>query len=71
VTIKELAEQVQKATGHQGHLVWDSSKPDGTPRKLQDTARLDQLGWKRRVGLEEGLRLAYAAFLREHAAAKA
>ena len=71
VTIKELAEQVQKATGHQGQLVWDSSKPDGTPRKLQDTARLDQLGWKRRVGLEEGLKLAYAAFQREQVAAKA
>ncbi len=67
VTIKELARAVQQAVGHRGDLVWDATKPDGTPRKLQDTTRLDQLGWRRKVGLSDGLRLAYAAFLGESA----
>jgi GDP-L-fucose synthase len=66
VTIRQLAEAIQRTVGHQGELVWDGSKPDGTPRKLQDTSRLDGLGWRRRIGLDEGLRLAYQAFLNEH-----
>lgn len=62
ITIKELAETVSKIIGFQGKIVWDSSKPDGTPRKLMDSSRLFALGWKPRVGLEEGIRLAYQDF---------
>ena len=66
VTIRQLAEAIQQTVGHQGPLVWDASKPDGTPRKLQDTRRLDALGWKSQVTLSEGLRRTYQDFLREH-----
>jgi len=60
VTIRELAETVQRVTGYQGTLVFDSTKPDGTPRKLQDVSRMHGLGWQHQVGLEEGIRRAYA-----------
>jgi GDP-L-fucose synthase len=68
VTIRELAEAVQRTVGHTGPLVWDATKPDGTPRKLQDTHRLDALGWKARITLADGLRRTYQDFQREHAA---
>ncbi len=64
-TIRELAETVARVTGFTGHLVWDRSKPDGAPRKLMDVSRLKALGWEATIGLEEGLRDAYAWF-REH-----
>lgn len=64
-TIRELAETVARVTGFQGHLVWDDSKPDGTPRKLMDVSRLKALGWESSIGLEDGLRDAYQWFL-EH-----
>jgi len=67
VTIRELAEAVQRTVGHTGPLVWDAAKPDGTPRKLQDTRRLDALGWKARITLADGLHRTYQDFLREHA----
>jgi len=63
LTIKDLAELIQKVTGHIGEIVWDSSKPDGTPRKLMDISRMHRLGWKHRVELEEGIRLTYKWFL--------
>ncbi|MCM0612627.1 GDP-L-fucose synthase [Marinobacter sediminum] len=62
-TIRELAETVAKVTGFEGQLVFDSSKPDGTPRKLMDVSRLKALGWEASVGLEEGLSQAYQWFL--------
>jgi GDP-L-fucose synthase len=62
-TIRELAETVARVTGFQGRLVFDSSKPDGTPRKLLDVSRLKALGWEAGIGLEEGLRDAYHWFL--------
>lgn len=62
VTIRELAETVQKVTGYQGQLVFDTSKPDGTPRKLQDVSRMHGLGWRHQVGLEEGIRRTYARY---------
>ena len=65
-TIRELAETVAKVTGFQGRLGFDASKPDGTPRKLMDVSRLAALGWKASIGLEEGLRDAYAWFLAHH-----
>lgn len=63
ITIKELAESVRKTVGYQGEITFDPSKPDGTPRKLMDSTRLNALGWTPRVNLREGLGFAYADFL--------
>jgi len=68
VTIKELTELVAATTGFKGQIVWDSSKPDGTPRKLMDVNRLTSLGWKARVGLREGVEKTYQSYLAEKAA---
>ncbi|NBC27160.1 MAG: NAD-dependent epimerase/dehydratase family protein [Bacteroidetes bacterium] len=65
ITIKELAETVQKITGHEGEITWDSSKPDGTPRKLMDVSRMKNEGWSYSTDLEEGIRNTYRWFL-EH-----
>src|SRR5471032_822348 len=62
LTIRELSEKVRDAVGFKGGLVFDSSKPDGTPRKLLDVSRIASLGWKSRTSLETGLRQAYADF---------
>ena len=62
LTIRELAEAVAQATGFQGEIVWDSSKPDGTPKKQLDVSRLAQLGWRARIPLAEGLRSTVALF---------
>ena len=62
VTIKELAEMVAAATGFKGRLTFDASKPDGTPRKLLDTARLTSLGWKPTITLRDGIEQTYAWF---------
>ncbi len=59
VTIRELAESVMDVVGFKGRIVFDSSKPDGTPRKLLDVGRLASLGWKARTSLQQGLRLTY------------
>ncbi len=59
LTIRELAETVAKVVGFSGELVFDTSKPDGTPRKLLDVGRLHAMGWKAGVSLEEGLKCAY------------
>lgn len=63
VTIRELAELAKKAVGFTGDLVFDSSKPDGTPRKLLDVSRLHAMGWKPKISLEQGISLAYADFM--------
>jgi GDP-L-fucose synthase len=65
VTIKELTELVAATTGFKGRIVWDSSKPDGSPRKLMDVTRLTALGWKARVGLQEGVERTYRSYLAE------
>ena len=62
ITIKELAELVKKTVGYEGGIVWDSSMPDGTPRKLTDVTRLHELGWRHKIELEEGVKLAYEWF---------
>ncbi|MCU7554440.1 GDP-L-fucose synthase [Alteromonas sp. ASW11-19] len=62
-TIRELVETVAKVTGFKGDIVWDTSKPDGTPRKLMDVSRLHALGWQHTYSLEEGLMNAYQWFL--------
>ena len=67
-TIRELAETIARVSGFKGRLTWDTSKPDGTPRKLMDVSRLASLGWRARIGLDEGLHDAYAAFRRSLAA---
>lgn len=65
VTIKELAQTVADAVGYQGSIEWDTTKPDGTPRKLMDVSKLTALGWKASIGLDEGIRSTVEWF-REH-----
>ncbi len=66
VTIKELALAIQKAVGFEGDLVFDSTKPDGTPRKLMDVSKLHSKGWKHTIELEDGIKLAYQDFLKNN-----
>jgi GDP-L-fucose synthase len=61
LSIRELAETLMRVVGFQGRIHFDAGKPDGTPRKLLDVSRLAALGWKARIGLEDGVRQAYAA----------
>ncbi|EON77507.1 GDP-L-fucose synthetase [Lunatimonas lonarensis] len=63
LTIRELAELIQKITGHQGLISWDTSKPDGTPRKLMDVSKMAEKGWKASIELEAGIRETYEWFL--------
>ena len=63
VTIRELAETVKQIVGYEGSIVWDTNKPDGTPRKLMDISKMHQLGWKHTVELKQGIRLTYQWFL--------
>ena len=66
-SIAEIAEALQRVSGYEGKLVWDTTKPDGQPRRRVDTARLEGMGWKSKIPLEEGLRKTYAWY-EEHAA---
>lgn len=63
LTIKELTELVAKVVGYKGEILWDKSKPNGTPRKLLDVSKLESLGWKYKIELPEGIKLAYEDFL--------
>ncbi|MEO2072871.1 MAG: GDP-L-fucose synthase [Zunongwangia sp.] len=63
ITIKELAETIQRRVGHKGNIAWDTSKPDGTPRKLMDVTKMNDLGWKHKIDLEEGIERTYQWFL--------
>ena len=65
VSVKELAETVRRIVGYDGEIVWDPTKPDGTPRKLMDSSRLFKMGWKPEVDLETGIRLTYEDFLKK------
>jgi GDP-L-fucose synthase len=67
VTIRELAETIQKVVGFAGEIIWDSTKPDGTPRKLMDNAKLRSMGWQPTIDLAKGLELTYQWFI-EHQA---
>jgi GDP-L-fucose synthase len=69
ITIAEFARVVARTVGYGGAISFDSSRPDGTPRKWLDVSRLAALGWRARTSLEEGIRLAYRAYLDEHAMA--
>ena len=64
ITIKELAETIQKVIGHQGKILWDASKPDGTPRKLMDVSKMKEIGWRYSTELEEGIKKTYTWFLK-------
>ena len=63
LTIRALTELVAKVIGFDGDICWDTSKPDGTPRKLLDVSKLEKLGWHYQTELEEGIRLTYEDFL--------
>jgi GDP-L-fucose synthase len=63
ITIKKLAYTIQKVTGHQGKILWDSSKPDGTPRKLMDISKMKEIGWHYSTELEDGIQKTYNWFL--------
>jgi GDP-L-fucose synthase len=65
ITIREVAEAIGKTVGYQGEITFDPTKPDGAPRKLMDSSRLNALDWQAKIGLEEGLKLAYQDFV-EH-----
>jgi GDP-L-fucose synthase len=65
LTIRELAETIKEVVCYEGGLEFDSSKPDGTPRKLMDVSKLHSLGWKHSTGLKEGIVMAYADFLKK------
>ncbi|MCX6735961.1 MAG: GDP-L-fucose synthase [Candidatus Parcubacteria bacterium] len=69
-SIKELAELVKKTVGFEGKIVWDKTKPDGTPRKLLNVSKLNKLGWKHKVSLEKGLKLSYSWFKENYQDAK-
>ena len=63
ITIKELAETIQNAVGHKGEIIWDTEKPDGTPRKLMDVSKMATLGWESSTELKEGIEKTYSWFL--------
>ena len=65
-TIRELAEMIAKTVGYTGKLKWDDSRPDGTPRKVLDNRKLTALGWEPKISLQEGLRLTYQWYLKNH-----
>ena len=63
LTIRDLADLIQSTVGHQGEIVWDSTKPDGTPRKLMDNSKLESQGWKSSIMLEQGVGKTYKWYL--------
>jgi len=67
ISIRDVAEVVRRIVGFDGRIEWDATRPDGTPRKLMDSSRLFALGWKPRIDLETGIRLAYDDFLKRFA----
>ncbi len=70
LTIEELAKLIQIVVGHKGEILWDSSKPDGTPRKLMDVSKMTNAGWKAKISLEEGIKATYEWFLENESSLK-
>lgn len=66
ITIKELAETIKAETGYEGEIVWNTDKPDGTPRKLMDVSKLHGLGWKHKIDLKEGIAMVYDEYKAQH-----
>ena len=62
ITIRKLAKTIQSVTGHKGNIVWDTSKPDGSPRKLMDVSKMKKIGWQYSTELEDGIRKTYRWF---------
>jgi GDP-L-fucose synthase len=67
ISIADLARLVGEAVGYQGEIVYDASKPDGTPRKLVDTTKINGLGWRARISLQDGIKSTYRWFLENEA----
>lgn len=63
ISIKELAQTIQEIVGYQGQIIWDTTKPDGTPRKLLDVSKINQLGWKAKTSLKDGIEQTYNWYL--------
>ena len=63
LTIRDLALTIQKVVGHSGNIIWDTEKPDGTPRKLMDISKMHNLGWKHQIDLHDGILNTYNWFL--------
>ena len=63
ISIKDLAEKIKEVVGYEGQIVFNTTKPDGTPRKLVDVSRLNNLGWQASISLDEGLKKVYEWFL--------
>jgi len=68
ISIADLASMVQRITGYSGKLVYDNSKPNGTPRKLLDVSRLTEMGFSAQIGLDEGIRAVYSDFVVKYGA---
>lgn len=68
ITIKDLAELISRTVGYRGEIIFDTSKPDGTPRKLMNSDRIRRMGWQPKVGLEDGLTITYQIFLKNNGA---
>ena len=66
MTIKEVAKIVKKVVGYDGDIQWDMEKPDGTPRKLLDVSKINKLGWKYTIEIEEGIKSTYEELLKKH-----
>ncbi len=66
LSIKDLATLVKEITGYQGNIIFDATKPDGTPRKLMDVSRMTSLGWKHKTDLRSGIEKAYKWFLENY-----
>jgi GDP-L-fucose synthase len=64
ISIKDLASLIKDIAGYTGQIVWDSSKPDGTPRKLMDVSKINSMGWKARIGLREGIERVYGEYVK-------
>ena len=65
ISIKELSELIQDITGHNGEIIWDQNKPDGTPRKLMDSSKIQRLGWSPMIDLKNGIAKVYNNYLNE------
>ena len=63
ITIIDLAEKIKKNVGYEGKIAWDKTKPDGTPRKLLDVSKINKIGWKSKIGLEDGIKMTYEWYL--------